>query len=156
MMNSTIGHSIDDLDRRLLLRLRLDARTPYLEIARELGVSGGTIHQRVRKLEEAGVLLGTRAVLDTRTLGYGFQALIGIHLNRAQDCGAVIEILRKFPQIVEAHYTTGLFALIVKVVARDTEDFTRFLMRHLQTVAGVRSTETFLSLAQPIEREVPL
>jgi Lrp/AsnC family transcriptional regulator for asnA, asnC and gidA len=147
-------YQIDNLDRDILHHLQEDARKPFLEIARELGVAGGTIHQRYDKLRENEVILGHRTVLDPKALGYGVLAFVGVHVTQSQDIPEVIDQLRRLSNVVEAHYTTGKYALFLKVYARDMQDYYFFLMKRLQTVKGVRSTETFMCMASPVEREI--
>ncbi len=149
-------YQIDKLDRDILRHLQDDARKPFLEIARDLDVSGGTIHQRYDKLRENEVILEHRTVLDPQALGYGVLAFVGVHVNRSQEIPEVLELLKKLPNVVEAHYTTGTYALFLKVHARDMQDYYFFLMKRLQTIKGIRSTETFMCMASPIERDIQI
>src|SRR5204862_125813 len=110
------NYEIDDLDRKILAHLIDDGRRPFLEIARDLMVSGGTIHQRVEKLQNAGILKGYTAIIDREQLGYTVSILVGIHLKNAKDWTHVIQNMKKFPEVIEVHYTTGNYALIAKVV----------------------------------------
>ncbi len=150
----TEKYKIDKLDRDILRHLQGDARKPFLEIARELGVSGGTIHQRYDRLRENEVILEHRTVIDPGSLGYGVLAFVGVHVNRSQEIPEVLELLKKLPNVVEAHYTTGTYALFLKVHAHDMQDYYFFLMKRLQTIKGIRATETFMCMASPIERDV--
>jgi Lrp/AsnC family transcriptional regulator for asnA, asnC and gidA len=151
-----VTYQIDSLDRQILERLQGDCRTPYLEIARDLGVSGGTIHQRLAKLKEAGVVTGARLVVDHRVLGYGVSAFVGIRLARASACPAVQEALLQVPEVVEIHYTTGTYSLLVKVVARGMDELYALLSGKLQSSDDVQSTETFLILNTVAVREPAL
>lgn len=147
-------YQIDDTDREILRRLQADARTPFLEIARELGVAGGTVHQRVDRLRERGLILGSKFVLDPVKLGYGVTALVGVHLNRSQDYPELLKRIQKMPAVVEAHYTTGTYAIMLKVCLRDMQDYFDFLTNKLQRFEGVRATESFICLASPIVRDI--
>ena len=145
-------YQIDDLDRKILKELYKDARASFIEVAKKLSVSGGTIHQRVNKLKIHGVLKGFQPVLDEESLGFTVSSLVGIYLKNAKDCQAVIEKLEKMPEVTEAYYTTGAYALIVKIVTTDIQKFHRFLMEKLQGIAEIQSTESFICLSQPIKR----
>ncbi|MGE0632340.1 MAG: Lrp/AsnC ligand binding domain-containing protein [Pseudobdellovibrionaceae bacterium] len=149
-------YQIDDLDRRILRKLIEDARASFVEIAKDLKVSGGTIHQRVNKMKLAGVLKGFQPVIDCAELGLTVSAMIGVHLKNAKDCNKVLEHLRKIPEVVEAHYTTGSYALIIKVVTSNIESFRLFLMEDLQTISEIQSTESFISLETPISRQAKI
>jgi Lrp/AsnC family transcriptional regulator for asnA, asnC and gidA len=151
---SQLPYQIDDVDRQIMKTLQKDARTPFLEIARDLGVSGGMIHQRVDRLKASGHIVGSKFVLDPVKLGYGVTALVGVHLTRAQDYPDLLKHLQKFPTVVEAHYTTGTYAIMIKVCAKDMQGLYDFLTNKLQRIEGVRSTETFICLSSPIERNV--
>ena len=145
---------IDEIDRQILRRLQADARTPYLEIARDLRVAGGTIHARVQRLKEEGVIRGARLDLDPAKLGYEVAAFVGVKLVRARDCAAVQAALEEVPEVVEIHYTTGVYSLLVKVLARSMPDLHRLLSEKLQAREEIRSTETFVVLDTSIQRDL--
>ncbi len=149
-------YQIDSLDRQLLNLLRSDSRRPYLEIARELRVSGGTIHQRMAKLKESGVVTGSHLNIDYKLLGYDVSALVGVRLGRAGDSSIIRDQLLEIPEIVEIHYTTGTYSLLVKVVTRSMQDFYELLSERLQTFAAIQSTETFVILDTAVQRDPPL
>ncbi len=147
-------YQIDSVDRDILSHLLQDARMPYLEIARKLIVSGGTIHQRVEKMKEAGIIEGSQIKLNLKNLGYDITVFLGVHLKSTKDINQVIEKLRSFSEVTEAYFTTGNYALLVKVNTRNIGDFHKFLVHKLQTIESVQATESFISLDQPISREV--
>lgn len=149
-------YQIDSLDRRILQALRSDSRRPYLEIARDLGVSGGTIHQRMAKMKEHGVVTGNRLAIDYRALGYDVSALVGIRLARAGSSGEMMDRLKSMPEIVEIHYTTGTYGLLVKVVVRSMGELYEFLSGKLQAFEDIQSTETFVILETAVQREPEL
>lgn len=149
-------YEIDSLDRQLLSLLREDSRRPYLEIARELDVSGGTIHQRMAKLKEAGIVTGSRLLIDYGKLGYNVTALVGIRLGRAGASTTIRERLLELPEIVELYYTTGTYSLLVKVVARGMQDLYELLSGRLQSIDDIQSTETFVILDTAAQRDPPL
>ena len=147
-------YEIDSLDRKILKILQSDAKVPFSEIAQKLVVSGGTIHQRVSKLEAAGVIRGSKYHLDYSKLGYDVNVLLGIHLKNAKDCPAVIEQLKKLPEVIEAHYTTGNYALIIRVINKTIADYHKFLIDKLQSIKEIQSTESYICLDSPIYRDL--
>tara|TARA_Y100000768_G_C23983335_1_gene687211 strand:+ start:680 stop:1141 length:462 start_codon:yes stop_codon:yes gene_type:complete len=147
-------YQIDSVDRQILNFLMTDARTPYLEIARKLIVSGGTIHQRVERMKTAGIITGSSLNLSYKNLGYDVTVFLGIHLTSSKELGSVIKQLSKLPEVVEAHYTTGNYALLLKVLMRNISDFHYFLANKIQEIEAVRATESFISLDQPIQKDI--
>ena len=151
-----LNYEIDGLDREILNYLLQDARTPYLEIARNLKVSGGTIHQRIDKMKEAGVIKGSHLDIDHEIVGLGVTILIGVHLHGARTVASVIEQMHRLPEVVDAYYTSGTYALIIKVHVANIKDYHRFLVDHLQKIDEIRYTESFICLDQPISRPIQL
>ncbi len=147
---------IDKIDRQILDELRLDSRCSFQDIARKLKVSGGTIHVRVNKLREAGVIKGTRLILDPAGLGYDICAFIGINLHQAGDHISVVAKLKNMPEVVEAHFTTGSYSLFIKVFVSSTAGLHKFLVEKLQPIPEVQSTETLISLDMPIDRALAI
>lgn len=149
-------YEIDNLDKKILDELRLDSRKSFQEISRRLNVSGGTIHVRVNKLQKAGIIRGTRLMLAPDLLGYDICAFIGINLHKPGDHISVIEKLKKIPEVVEAHFTTGKYSLFAKIYVTGTLGLHRFLVEKLQPIEEVQSTETLISLDNPIDRAVSI
>lgn len=149
-------YEFDKLDIQILSCLQAEARTPYLEIARKLITSGGTIHQRVDKMKDAGVIEGSNINLNLKTLGYDVTVFLGIHLNSTKDLNHVISEIQKLHEVVELYYTTGSYGLLAKVIVKSMSDFQIFLMDKLQKIEGVQSTDSTISLFQPIQRELKL
>lgn len=147
---------LDDLDRRILQILMKDAGVPFTDIARELSVSGGTIHVRMKKMAEAGVVQGSRLVVEPSLLGYDICAFLGIYLDKGSAYRQAVEELRKVPEVVELHYSTGDYSMFAKVYCRDTLHLREVLNDKIQAVEGVVRTETFISLEQSINREITL
>ncbi len=147
---------IDNLDKRILEILMTDARTPFLEVARKCGVSGATIHQRVKSLERRGIIKGTCYEVDPRKLGYRTCAYIGIYLEEARLYPKVVEELRNIPEITQCHYTTGGYSIFIKVYTRDNEHLKQVLSDKLQAIPGIARTETFISLEESFSRQVAL
>ena len=150
------GIKIDGIDKIIIKRLVEDARTPVLGIAREVGISGAAIHQRLRKLEESELMEGSRLILNPKALGYSTTAFIGVFLESARLYSSAIKRLRDIPEVVECHYTTGNWSIFVKILARDNEDLMNVLNNDIQQIKGVARTETFISLEQQINRQIEI
>jgi Lrp/AsnC family transcriptional regulator for asnA, asnC and gidA len=149
-------YEIDSTDHKIIQELQRDARKPFLEIARKLKVSGGTIHQRYLKLQEMGIIQGSSIHVNYAALGYGVTVFLGIHLKSANDLEMVVHHLKQLREITEVYYTTGGYALLVKVLVKDIDHFHIFLVKGLQKIEGVESTESFISLDTVLERELEL
>ncbi len=147
---------IDSLDRKILRHLQADSRKPFLEIARELSVSGGTIHARVNKMREAEIIKGSKVVINYEALGYKTAAFVGIRLAKAGACAEVQEQLKSIPEIVEMHYTTGTYSLMIKTIVPTMNDLYELLLERLQGIDDVQSTETFVVLKTPLARDLSL
>ena len=147
---------LDELDYQILDVLIKDSRTPYLEIARKCHVSGGTIHVRMNKMQEMGLIKGTKLILDMSKLGYDVCCFIGIFLNKASSYPDVLEQLKDIKEIVELHYTTGAYSIFIKVMCKSISNLQDLLMNRLQVISGVQSTDTFITLSQPIDRNISL
>ena len=149
-------YELDDTDRRILNLLMQDAKLPYSEIARQLHVSGGTIHVRMTRLEELGVVRGATLDLDLQKVGYGIQAFLGIFLLKSSYCDSVITHLRDIPEVVSLHFTTGSYNLFARLACRDTQHLRNVLHDRVQQIEGVERTETLISLEEVFNRSVPL
>jgi Lrp/AsnC family transcriptional regulator for asnA, asnC and gidA len=149
-------YELDDTDRRILNLLMQDAKLPYSEIARQLHVSGGTIHVRMTRLEELGVVRGATLDLDLQKVGYGIQAFLGIFLLKSSYCDSVITHLRDIPEVVSLHFTTGSYNLFARLACRDTQHLRNVLHDRVQQIEGVERTETLISGEEVFNRSVPL
>lgn len=147
-------YQVDEVDQKILAYLVKNARMPFLEIARECGISGAAIHQRVKKMEEAGIVDGSRMIVMPKALGYGVCAFIGIQFSASNQYEGVVEALRQMQEVVECHFITGQFALLLKIYCRDNEHLMEVLVNTIQNIPGVMNTETFISLDQAFERQV--
>ena len=147
---------IDGIDKVILRALMSDARTPILEIARQLGVSGAAIHQRLRKLEKSGIISGSKFVINPKVLGYTTMAFIGIYLDKAMSNPEAVKQLQKIPEVLECHYTTGNWSIFIKILCKDNEHLMHLLNKDIQSIEGVSRTETFISLNQQIDRQIKL
>ncbi|CAM1372707.1 Lrp/AsnC ligand binding domain-containing protein [Tenacibaculum xiamenense] len=147
---------IDGIDKIIIKRLVKDARTPVLGIAREVGISGAAIHQRLRKLEESDLIDGYKMVLNPKALGYTTTAFVGVFLDSSSLYSSAIKRLKEIPEIVESHYTTGNYAVFIKIMCKNNEDLMHLLNKDIQTIKGVSRTETFISLDQQINRQIKI
>ncbi|MBD3724687.1 MAG: Lrp/AsnC ligand binding domain-containing protein [Flavobacteriaceae bacterium] len=147
---------IDGIDKEILRELMEDARKPILQIANKMNISGAAIHQRLRKLEQAGVISGSKFVVDTKVLGYKTMAFVGIYLDKAMSNPEAVKELKKIPEVLECHYTTGNWSILIKIICKDNEHLMQLLNKKIQQIKGVSRTETFISLDQQIERQIQL
>ena len=145
---------IDETDRKILSLLIKNARKPFLEIARECGVSGAAIHQRVKRLEEAGIITGSRLLVKPEALGLRVCAFIQISISEGNKYDQVTEALRQIPEVVECHFVTGRYALLVKLYCLDDEHLMDVILNRLQKIPYIQGTETLISLQQSIERQI--
>jgi Lrp/AsnC family transcriptional regulator for asnA, asnC and gidA len=149
-------HQIDKLDEKILKLISENARIPFLEVARECNVSGAAIHQRIQKLQNIGVIKGSEFILDANRIGYNTCAYMGIFLKDANLFQNVVDELYKIPEVVECHYTTGQYAMFIKIYAKNNKDFLRIIHEKLQPIKGISSTETIISLSEGFRRQVPI
>ncbi|BAX51530.1 TPA: transcriptional regulator AsnC [Photobacterium damselae] len=145
---------LDELDRDILAALMSDARTPYAEMAKRFNVSPATVHVRVEKMRAASIITGTEVVVNPKLLGYDVCCFIGINLYAARDYHSALEKLNQLDEVVEAYYTTGAYNIFVKLMCRSIEELQHVLINKLQAIDEVQSTETLISLQNPISRNV--
>ena len=147
---------IDKLDKKILSILSTNARIPFKDVAAECGVSRAAIHQRVQHLIEGGVITGSCFLVNAKSIGYSTCTYVGINLERGSMYKDVVEKLLEIPEIVECHFTTGPYTMLVKLYSRDNEQLMDLLNNRMQTIPGVVSTETLISLEQSIRRAIPV
>ena len=147
---------LDGIDKKILKMLMENSRRPILEIAKNIGISGAAIHQRLRKLEKNNLIIGSSIKVNTKILGYTTMAFIGIFLDRATNNKTVVNQLREIKEILECHYTTGDWSILAKLICKDNEDLMEILTKKIQTIKGVARTETYISLEQQISRQITL
>nr|WP_315368098.1 Lrp/AsnC ligand binding domain-containing protein [Prevotella koreensis] len=147
---------IDALDTKILSLLSSNARMPFKDVAAECGVSRAAIHQRVQHMIEDGVITGSGFDVNPKSLGYNTCTYVGITLERGSMYKTVVERLLHIPEIVECHFTTGPYTMLVKLYARDNGQLMDLLNNKMQSIDGVVATETLISLEQSIKREVPV
>ena len=145
---------LDDVDKQILSILMKDAKEPYTEIAKKIHVSGGTVHVRMRKLEELGIVTGASLSIDYTKLGYDISAFLGIYLDKSSLYDEVAEELKKIPEVVAAHYTTGIYSIFAKIICRDTSHLKSILHDKIQKISGIQRTETFIALQESINRPI--
>lgn len=145
---------IDRLDRKILSILSLNARMPFKDVAAECGVSRAAIHQRVQRLIDEGVITGSGFDVNPKSLGYSTCTYVGITLERGSMYKKVVEKVIQIPEIVECHFTTGPYTMLIKLYAKDNEQLMDLLNNKLQGIPGVVSTETLISLEQSLKREI--
>ena len=147
---------IDSVDLKILTELIQDASVPYTEIAKKIGVSGGTIHVRMKKMEDMGVVKGSHLEINYARLGYDITAFLGIYLDKSEFYDKAVDDLRKIPEVVNVHYTTGNYSMFVKIICRDTQHLREVLHDKIQKVYGIQRTETSISLEESINRTLVL
>lgn len=150
------GIFIDGIDKKILRTLMEDARTPILEIARGVGISGAAIHQRLRKLEKSGLLAGSKFIVNPKILGYTTMAFVGVYLDKAVSNPEAVKQLKRIPEVIECHYTTGNWSIFIKILSKDNEHLMHVLNTQIQSISGVSRTETFISLQQQIDRQIKI
>lgn len=147
---------IDSLDKKILEIIINNARRPSKEIAQECGVSRAAVHQRVQRLTELGVITGSGYHVNPKKLGYRTCTYIGVNLERGAMYKRVVPELEKIPEVVECHFTTGPYTMLIKLYARDNEHLMELLNGKIQNISGVTGTETLISLDHSIVRELPV
>ena len=147
---------IDKLDRKIMSILSQNARMPFKEVSEQCGVSRAAVHQRVERLKETGVITGSGFSINPKAVGYGTCTYVGISLERGSMYKEVVKKLIDIPEIVECHFTTGPYTMLVKAYVSDNEQLMKLLNDTLQSIDGVVSTETLISLDQSIRRDVPI
>ncbi len=147
---------IDRLDKKILSILSKNARMPFKDVAAECNVSRAAIHQRVQHLTEDGVITGSKFDVNPKSLGFSTCTYVGITLEKGSMYKQVVEQLEHIPEIVECHFTTGPYTMLVKLYAKDNGQLMDLLNNQLQEIPGVVATETLISLEQSIRREIPI
>ena len=145
----------DSLDLKILNTLATNARKPYLEIAREAGVSGAAVHQRIQRLIANGIIAGSQCLIDPEAVGYETCAYVGLYLRDPSAVGHVVEELKRIPEVVECHYTTGRYDIFIKLFARNN-DHLLHLLQHEVLALGMSRTETLISFKEVFSRPIPV
>ena len=148
-------HNLDSLDKKILRLIAEDARMPFLEVARVCNVSGAAIHQRIQKLSNQGVLKGSKFNIDPEKIGYETCAFIGINLKHPENFDEVVEKLKRIPEIVECHYTTGDYDMFMKIYALNNHHLLNIIHDNLQPL-GLSRSETIISFNSAFYRQLPI
>ncbi|HYM93271.1 MAG TPA: Lrp/AsnC ligand binding domain-containing protein [Chitinophagaceae bacterium] len=146
--------NFDKLDLQIIHHMMEDAQVSYADLGKKLFVSGGTIHVRIKKLQEAGVVKGTKLNVNLKHLGYDVIAFIGIYLEKSSMYDSVAKELQKIPEIVRLNYTTGNYSMFAEIVCKDIAQLRWVLHDELQKIKGIERTETFISLEESFSRKV--
>jgi Lrp/AsnC family transcriptional regulator for asnA, asnC and gidA len=146
--------NIDKLDLQIIQQLMRDASVSYAEMGKKLFVSAGTVHVRIKKMQESGIINGIRYQVDLKKLGYDVIAFIGIYLEKSSLYDTVARDLKKIPEIVRMNYTTGNYSIFAEIVCRDIAQLRIILHDELQKIKGIERTETFISLEESLNRSV--
>ena len=147
---------IDNLDRKILQIIMRNARIPSKDVAVECGVSRAAIHQRIQRMIDMNVITGSGYNVDPRVLGNATCTYIGVKLERGSMYRDVVPELEKIREVVECHFTTGPYTMLIKLYARDNQHLMELLNDKIQHIAGVTATETLISLEMSINREIPV
>ncbi len=147
---------IDELDIKILNILLKDAKKPYAEIGKQLFVSPGTVHVRVKKMADQGIITGSQITVDHTRLGYDVTAYLGIYLAKSNMYEEVKKALKQIPEIITADYTTGVYSIFAKVRCKDTNHLKEIISEGIQNIEGIQRTETFISLESSIDRPMLL
>ncbi|MBP3823980.1 MAG: Lrp/AsnC ligand binding domain-containing protein [Bacteroidaceae bacterium] len=150
-----IQGTIDQLDQQILELIASDARKPFLEVARQCGVSGAAIHQRIQRLFKLGILKGSQFILDPGKIGYDTCAYVGIYLKEPSDFDRVMEEITKIPEVVECHVTTGGYDMFVKLYARNNAHLMEIIQDKLRPL-GLQRTESIISFHEAFIRQMPI
>ena len=140
---------LDATDQSILDMLIENTRPPFTDIAKKHGISAGTVHVRVKKMEEAGIITGSSLRLDYNKLGYSFIAYVGIYLQKTSQTQFVLERINEIPYVTVAHVTTGKFNIFCKIRAKNTTHAKEIIYK-LDDIEGVTRTETMISLEESI------
>ncbi|MCH9661571.1 MAG: winged helix-turn-helix transcriptional regulator [Bacteroidetes bacterium] len=140
---------LDETDHHILDMLIENTRTPFTDIAKKLKISAGTVHVRVKKMEEAGIIIGSSLTVDYKKLGYSFIAYVGVFLLKTSQTQFVLERINEIPFVTVAHVTTGKFNIFCKIRAKDTSH-AKEIIYQIDDIDGVTRTETMISLEESI------
>lgn len=152
----TLKNSLDDVDLKILDIITQNARIPFKMVAKEVGISRAAVHQRVNRMLDLEVIIGSGYHINPNKVDFKTCSYVGIFLEKGGLFSEVVEKLKLIPEIVECHYTTGQYAIFVKVYAKDNEHLKNVLSTHVQKIQGIASTETFISLEETFKRSIPV
>ncbi len=148
-------HQLDNLDEQILKLVASNARIPFLEVARACNVSGAAIHQRVQKLTNLGILIGSEFIINPEKVGYETCAYVGLYLKNPEQFDAVFDGLKQIPEVVECHYTTGQYDMFIKIYAKTNHHLLSIIHDKLQPL-GLARSETIISFHEAFRRQMPI
>lgn len=148
--------NLDKLDLQIIEAMMENAEISYAELGKKLFVSGGTIHVRIKKLQEIKIVKGTRLNVDLKLLGYDITAFVGIYLEKSSLYDNVARDIMKIPEIVRLNYITGSYSMFLEIVCKDISQLRYVLHEQIQKIKGIDRTETFISLEEGFNRNVPV
>ena len=149
-------YKLDNIDIGILEILMKNAKIPYTEIAKKLIVSTGTIHVRMKKMENYGIVKKIKLEINHEKIGYDLTSFIGIYLEKGSNYNYVINELNKIKEVVEAHYTTGIYSIFAKIICKNTKHMREILNDKIQQIKSIQRTETIISLEQSIDKRISL
>jgi Lrp/AsnC family transcriptional regulator for asnA, asnC and gidA len=145
-MNKQENVKIDGIDKILLNGLMQNARMSINQLSKQVGISGAAVHQRIKKLEKSGLIEGSQITINPKQLGYTTLAFVGIYLDKAMNNPSAVTQLKKINEVIECHYTTGDWSVLVKILCKDNEHLMNLLNNQIQKIPGISRTETFISI----------
>jgi len=152
----TSKHILDDIDLNILDIITQNARIPFKDVAEKVGISRAAVHQRVSRMIDCKVIIGSGYHIDPKKIEYRTCSYIGIYLDKGSLFSEVVKKLKLITEIVECHYTTGQYAIFIKVYAKNNEHLKKILSNQIQKIGGISSTETFISLEESFKRTIPV
>ena len=147
---------IDNLDKKILKIITQNARIPFKEVAEECGVSRAAIHQRVQRMIDLDIIVGSGYHINPKVLGYNTCTYIGVRLEKGSLYKNVVPEFEKIPEVVQCHFTTGPYTMLIKLYARDNDHLMELLNGKIQEIPGVTGTETMISLRESLNRIIPI
>ncbi|HUH75338.1 MAG TPA: Lrp/AsnC ligand binding domain-containing protein [Chitinophagales bacterium] len=150
------NNDLDKVDMLILSYLMKDAKMPYTEIAKILTISSGTVHVRMKKMEELGIIKSSNLIVNYGKLGYDITAFIGIDLTNSNLYNQVVKKLDTIQEVIDVHYTTGEYTMFIKIVCRDTKHLREVLHDKIQIIPEITRTQTFISLEESINRPIQI
>ena len=152
----TLRNNLDEVDLKILDIITQNARIPFKNVAKEVNISRAAVHQRVNRMIDLSVIIGSGYHINPNKVEFKTCSYIGIFLDKGGLFSEVVEKLKLIPEIVECHYTTGQYAIFIKVYAKDNEHLKNVLSSRIQKISGIASTETFISLEESFKRTIPV
>jgi len=152
----TLRNNLDEVDLKILDIITQNARIPFKDVAKEVGVSRAAVHQRVNRMIELEVIVGSGYHISPKKVEFRTCSYIGIFLEKGGLFSEVVEKLEQIPEIVECHYTTGQYAIFIKIQTKTNKHLKQIIDESFQNIEGIARTETFMSLEMDFKRQVPV